>query len=81
MGERVGCASECLDLLVWDFGEVAAEQFTNTCPVVLERGGAIAGQVDQDHAPVASLSVAAPSVPRCSEASATTYCITARFRC
>ena len=59
MGERLGCGGECLDLLIWDFGEVAAEQLADACPVVLERDETAVGQVDQDHTSVVGLSVAA----------------------
>lgn len=54
LGDHVGCGGECVDLLIWNVGEVAAEELADACPVVLERAGAAVGQVDQDHAPVVS---------------------------
>ena len=59
LAHRFGCFGERFDLLVWNLGEVAAEQLAGACPVVLECDGTVVGQVDEDHAPVVGLSVPA----------------------
>jgi hypothetical protein len=59
LGDRVGRAGERLNLLVWDLGEVGAEQLARAGAVVLERAGTDVGEVNENHTPVVGLSVAA----------------------
>ena len=59
LGDRVGRAGKRLNLLVWDLGEIAAEQLARAGAVVLERGGTDVSELNEYHTPVVGLSVAA----------------------